>query len=177
MHVQAHTCERAVPHVCTHSHTHIHVLTALHAYSRMCIHAAIHTQLHEQRRVDRWSISTSFSVNYRNCLFILLAMGLVTTPTDTGIRPGAEPSTGPRWPVMSSIWHSPASTFQQHSLNVKMHVWGPVLNFINWLTMDKPLTRFKIIVSPAKASVRVWPVILIICLVQGDKTDQGLRPQ
>lgn len=89
-------------------------------------------------------------------------------------------STGPRWAVTSSIWHGPASTVQQHSLNVKMHMWGPALNFINWLTMDKPLTRFKIIVSPAKALVnlkRGSGQYSLYYLIQGDQIDKGLRPQ
>lgn len=149
--VQAHTCEHAVPRVCSHSHMHIHVLTAPHACSSMCTHAVVHmhvckqshtvTYMHKGEWTDGASpqaavrktaqVSQLTSVGYRNCLFILPATGLVITPTERGIGPCAEPSTGPCWPVRSSIWHSPASTFQQHSLNVKMHVWGPVLDFVS----------------------------------------------
>lgn len=83
----------------------------------------------EVRRTPHFSQLAS--AGYSNCLFRLPARALVITPTETGIGPHAESSTGPRWAVTSSIWHGPASTFQQHSLNVKMHMWGPALNFIN----------------------------------------------
>lgn len=183
VHIQAHTRACSPTRVCTQPHaywrTHSSTCMQSQAYTCSRTHAYVQIIIHTHSYMHRgeWTRGASpqgevrktpqasqlASAGYSNCLFILPARGLVITPTETGL--------GPRWAVTSSFWHGPASTFQQHSLNVKMHMQGPVSNFINWLTMDKPLTRFKILISPAKALVnlkRRSGQYSLYYLIQGD---------
>lgn len=115
------TCMQSQAHTCSRTHAYVQIITHTHSYMHRgeWTHGA--SPQGEVRKTPQ--VSQLASAGYSNCLFILPARGLVITPTETGI--------GPRWAVTSFFWHGPASTFQQHSLSVKMHVRGPALNFIN----------------------------------------------